>query len=204
MTVPVESYIPRIDEVLSSTGGSKCLSKMDLTSGFFQMRIAEKDRHKTAFTTHLGTYEYVVSALGMRNVPAIFNFAVSKCFIEQRRIVSTFFDDFIGHSKGNSWDEAVRQHLGDIRVIFEKCRENNLVLNLSKSEFFQQEISALGFRLSENKLLLPLSMSGSLEKLETPRSVKEVQAFLGWAVYYRRFIKEFSIIAAPLSALGGA
>ena len=93
VTIPVESYIPRVDEVIYSTGGSKCMSKMDLTSGYFQMRIAEKNRHKTAFTTHVGSFEYVVSALGMRNLPAIFNFAVSRCFAEQRRIVSTFFDD---------------------------------------------------------------------------------------------------------------
>ena len=174
---------------------------MDLTSGYFQMLIAERDRHKTAFTTHVGSFEYVVSALGMRNVPAIFNFAVSRCFAEQRHIVSTFFDDFIGHSKGSTWNEAVQKHLDDLRIIFEKCRHNNLILNLSKSEFFQREISALGFRLAENKLLLPLSISGSLASLQTPRSVKEVQAFLGWAGYYRRFIANFSTIAAPLTAL---
>ena len=152
VTVAVESFIPRVDEVLYSTGGSKCLSKMDLTAGFFQMMIAAKDRHKTAFTTHLGTYEYVVSALGMKNVPAVFNFAVSNCFTDLRQIVRSFFDDFISHSKGVTWEEAVKQHLVDIGLIFERCREKNLVLNLSKSDFFQREIAALGFRLSENKL----------------------------------------------------
>ena len=89
-------------------------------------------------------------------------------------------------------------------MMFEKCRNNNLVLNLSKCDFFQREIAALGFRLAENRLLLPLSMSGSLDKLEPPKSLKEVQAFLGWAGYYRKFIQNFSMIAAPLTALGGA
>ena len=112
-------------------------------------------------------------------ISAIFNFAVARCFAQQRHIVSTFFDDFIGYSKGDTWDETVWKHIDDLRIIFEKCRDNNLILNLSKSEFFQKEISALGFRLSENKLLLPLSISGTLEKLETPRSLKEVQAFFG-------------------------
>ena len=81
---------------------------MELTFGYFQMRIAENDRHKTAFTTNLGTYEYLVSALGMMNVPAIFNFAVSRCFSDLRYLVRSFFDDFIGHSKGSSWDEVVQ------------------------------------------------------------------------------------------------
>ena len=102
-----------------------------------------------------------------------------------------------------TWNEAVQKHLDDLRIIFEKFRHNNLILNLSKSEFFQREISALGFRLAENKLLLPSSISESLARLETPRSVKEVQAFLGWAGYYRRFIANFSTIAAPLTALCG-
>ena len=108
------------------------------------MVIAAKDRHKTAFTTHLGTYEYVVAALGMKNVLAIFNFAVANCFSDLRHIVRSFFDDFISHSKGVTWDEAVRQHLVDVQLILERCRENNLILNLSKSEFFQKEIAALG------------------------------------------------------------
>ena len=98
----------------------------------------------------------------------------------------------------------MQKHLVDLRTIFGKCRDNNLVLNLSKSEFFQKEITALGFRLAENRLLLPLSISGSLARLVPPTSVKEVQAFLGWAGYYRRFIREFSMKAAPLYALVGA
>ena len=70
--------------------------------------------------------------------------------------------------------------------------------------FLSERDCSAGFRLAENRLLLPLSMSGSLDKLEPPKSLKEVQAFLGWAGYYRKFIQIFSIIAAPLTALGGA
>ena len=201
VTIPVEAFIPRIREVLGSTAGSNIFSKLDLTAGFFQMVIAEEDRCKTAFTTHLGSYEFNVSGLGMKNVPAFFNFAIANIFIDLRRKVRTFFDDFIAHSPGIRWKESVSNHIGDLTIVFKRCRENNIILNLKKSDLFQPEIGALGFRLAENSILLPLSITGSLERLQTPKSGKEVSAFVGWAGYYRTFIKDFSDIVAPLNRL---
>ena len=83
---------------------------MDMTQGFLQLSLEEESKKKTAFSCFKGNFEYNVASLGMKNVPGYFNFAVSNVFVDLRKIVGTFFDDFIGHSKGKTLQEGLGQH----------------------------------------------------------------------------------------------
>ena len=102
-----------------------------------------------------------------------------RIFADLRKIVNSFFDDIIGHSKGNTKRDGIRQHIGELRLILQRCKDNNLFLNLGKSNFFQPSVEVLGYRVTENKQMLPLALSGKLDKLLPPKSGKDIQHFLG-------------------------
>ena len=194
------SVVPLIADVLDAISEGKIFSKMDMTQGFLQLKLAEESMHKTAFSCYKGVFEYYVGALGMTNVPAYFLFAVSNVFADLRKIVNTFFDDFIGHTKGKNQKEALGGHITDTRIILQRCKDNNIFLNFVKSVFFQPSIEVLGYRVSENKQMLPLALSGKLDALLPPKSSKDIQCFLGLVGFYRTYIKGFATIAAPLIA----
>ena len=200
VTVPIPCSIPLISDVLNAVGESKIFSKMDMTQGFLQLSLEEESKKKTAFSCFKGNFEYNVASLGMKNVPGYFCFAVSNVFVDLRKIVGTFFDDFIGHSKGKTLQEGLGQHVKDVRLILQRCKDNNIFLNILKSDFFQPNIEVLGYRITENKQMLPLALNGKLDALLPPKSGKDIQCFLGLVGFYRNFVKGFASIAAPLIA----
>ncbi|MCO5614749.1 hypothetical protein L7F22_069033 [Adiantum nelumboides] len=142
ITIKNRFPIPRIDDILDRLQGSSCFSRIDLKSGYHQIRIAPGDVYKTAFRTTFGLFEFLVMPFGLTNAPATFNRMMDRIFQEYRLFVGTFFDDIIVFSKNEA---DPRDHL---LQVFQALRHHKLVINGKKSEFFLPKIHFLGHIVS--------------------------------------------------------
>ncbi|KAL2252041.1 UNVERIFIED_CONTAM: Retrovirus-related Pol polyprotein from transposon [Sesamum indicum] len=196
ITIKNKYPLPRIDDLLDQLKGATVFSKIDLRSGYWQLRIEEESIPKTAFRTRYGHYEFVVMPFGLTNAPAAFMALMNKTlqpFLDQFVIV--FIDDILIYS---SSPEEHEQHL---RTILQILREKQLYGKFSKCEFWMEEIAFLGHVVSKKGVQPDPAKVKAILEWEPPKNVTEVRSFLGLAGYYRRFVKDFSIIAKPLTNL---
>ena len=171
-------------------------SKIDLCSGYHQLKIHEQDIPKTAFTTRYGLYEYTVMSFGLTNAPAYFMNMMNKVFMEfLDKFVVVFIDDILVFSKNK------QEHEVHLRLVLEKLREHQLYAKFSKCEFWLDEVAFLGHVVSGNGVAVDPSKVAAVTEWETPTTVGEIRSFLGLAGYYRRFIENFSKIAKPMTEL---
>ncbi|KAL0381937.1 UNVERIFIED_CONTAM: Retrovirus-related Pol polyprotein from transposon [Sesamum latifolium] len=193
ITIKNKYPLPRIDDLLDQLKGATVFSKIDLRSGYWQLRIEEGSISKTAFRTRYGHCEFVVMPFGLTNAPAAFMSLMNKTlqpFLDQFVIV--FIDDILIYSRS---PEEHEQHL---RTVLQILREKQLYAKFSKCEFWMEEISFLGHVvLKEGVQPDPAKVKAILE-WEPPKNVSEVRSFLGLTGYYRRFVKDFSVVAKPL------
>ncbi|KAL2237397.1 UNVERIFIED_CONTAM: Transposon Ty3-I Gag-Pol polyprotein [Sesamum indicum] len=196
ITIKNKYPLPRIDDLLDQLKGATVFSKIDLRSGYSQLRIEEDSIPKTAFRTRYGHYEFVVMPFGFTNAPAAFMPLMRKTlqpFLDQFVIV--FIDDILIYS---SSPEEHEQHL---RTILQILREKQWYGKFSKCEFWMEEIAFLGHVVSKEGVQPDLVKLKAILEWEPPKNVSEIRSFLGLAGYYRRFVKDFSIIAKPLTNL---
>jgi hypothetical protein len=171
-------------------------SKIDLRSGYHQMKIREQDIPKTTFTTRYGLYEFVVVPFGLTNSPAYFMNLLNKVFMEELvRFVMVFIDDILIYS------EIAEEHEEHLRIMLERLRQQKLYAKFSKCEFWMEKVVFLGHVLSAEGITVDPSKVESFTKWEQPLNVIDVRSFLGIAEYYRRFIENFSKIAKPMTEL---
>nr|AAM74397.1 Putative retroelement [Oryza sativa Japonica Group] len=176
--------------------GAKVFSKIDLRSGYHQLRIREEDIPKTAFTTRYGLYECTVMSFGLTNAPAFFMNLMNKVFMEfLDKFVVVFIDDILIYSKS---EEEHEQHL---RLVLEKLREHQLYAKFSKCDFWLTEVKFLGHVITAQGVAVDPSNVESVTKWTPPKTVSQIRSFLGLAGYYRRFIENFSRIARPMTQL---
>jgi hypothetical protein len=196
ITIKNKYPLPRIDELLDRLLGAKYFSKIDLRSGYWQVRIADEDVPKTAFRTRYGHYEYLVMPFGLTNAPATFMHLMQQTFRPYLdEFVIVFLDDVLVYSKSK------QQHEQHLRTVLQVLRERELYAKLSKCEFFQSEIGFLGHVINEHGIKMESSKVDSVSKWPAPKNIHELRSFLGLAGYYRRFVKDFSLIASPLTSL---
>ncbi|XP_024010373.1 uncharacterized protein LOC112085393, partial [Eutrema salsugineum] len=165
-------------------------------SGFFQIPIDPRDQEKTTFTCPYGTFAYRCMPFGLCNAPATFQRCMMDIFsdiIEEK--VEVFMDDFPVY--GSSFSDC----LSNLSQVLERCEQHNLVLNWEKCHFMVQEGIVLGHKISEKGIEVDRAKVEVMVNLQTPTSVKGIRCFLGHAGFYRRFIKDFSRIARPLTRL---
>jgi hypothetical protein len=190
--------LPRVDELFDQLRGARFFSKLDLRSGYWQMGMDPAAVEKTAFTSREGHFEWLVLPMGLTNAPAEFMHMMEETFREQlNKSVLVFLDDILIFSK------TLQEHEQHLRWVLERLREKKLYGKLSKCEFFRQEVEFLGHMVGRGGVRMVDSKVEAVQKWPTPTKQKEVEQFLGLAGYYRRFVADFSSIAAPLSQLCG-
>ncbi|KAL0329300.1 UNVERIFIED_CONTAM: Transposon Tf2-12 polyprotein [Sesamum radiatum] len=187
--------LPRIDDLLDQLKGATTFSKIDLRSGYWQLRIAENDILKTAFRTHYGHYEFLVMPFGLTNALAAFMALVNCTFQEYfDQFVIVFIDDILVYSKNR------KEHEQHLRIVLQILKEE-LYANLSKCEFSVNQVVFLGHVIYGDGVMPDLSQVRAIMGWRVPKNATEVRSFLGLAGYYRRFVEGFSIIADPLTKL---
>ena len=188
--------LPRIDDLFDQLAGAKWFSKIDLRSGYHQLGIKQGDEPKTAFRTRYGHYEFLVMSFGLTNAPAAFMDLMNRVFqpyLDQFVIV--FIDDILVYSKTED------DHDEHLRLVLQTLRDHKLYAKLSKCDFWMREVSFLGHVVSERGVEVDQKKVEAITQWPTPTSVSEIRSFLGLAGYYRRFVQDFSRIAAPMTRL---
>ncbi|CAA0810269.1 Uncharacterized mitochondrial protein AtMg00860, partial [Striga hermonthica] len=195
-TVKNKYPLPRIEDLFDQLRGASVFSKIDLRSGYHQLKIWESDISKTAFRTRYGHYEFVVMPFGLRNAPAVFMDLMNWVFhpfLDQFVIV--FIDDILVYSRD------IDQHKEHLRIVLETLRREKLYAKFSKCEFWLNRVAFLGHIVTSRGIEVDPNKIEAVSKWDTPRSAADVRSFLGLAGYYRRFIEGFSKIAQPLTNL---
>ncbi|MCO5578029.1 hypothetical protein L7F22_031867 [Adiantum nelumboides] len=196
VTVKNKYPIPRIDELLDRLHGSKIFTKIDLRSGYYQIRIKESNIPRTAFNTRYGHYEFTMMYFGLTNAPASFNRLMQDIFrLYLDNFVLVFFDDILICSK----DEA--DHEEHVRKVLEILRKHKLYSKESKCTFCSPQVSYLGFIISADGILVDPETIKDIVEWPQPSSVSKVCGFLGITGWYRIFVKDYTLIAAPLIGL---
>ncbi|KAG7633139.1 Retrotransposon gag domain [Arabidopsis suecica] len=196
VTIKNKYPLPRIDDLLDQLQGANWFSKIDLRSGYHQVRIRDGDISKTAFRTRYGHFEFVVMPFGLTNAPAIFMDLMNRVFRPHLdEFVIVFIDDILVYSKSRE------EHSEHLRLILRRLKEEQLYAKLSKCEFWLQEVGFLRHLVSREGVAVDPAKVEAVTKWKEPSNVSEIRSFLGLAGYYRRFIENFSQIAKPLTQL---
>ncbi|WVZ50916.1 hypothetical protein U9M48_002122 [Paspalum notatum var. saurae] len=171
VTVKNKYPLPRIEDLFDQLKGACVFSKIDLRSGYHQLRIRPSDIPKTAFISRYGLYEYTVMSFGLTNAPTFFMYMMNK------------------------------EHEEHLRLVLQKLREHKLYAKFSKCDFWIEEVKFLGHVISNGGIAVDQSKVSEVQNWKIPEDVKGIRSFLGLAGYYRRFIEGFSRIAKPMTAL---
>jgi hypothetical protein len=195
-TVKDKFPIPVVEELLDELHGAKFFTKLDLQSGYHQVRVHPEDIVKTAFRTHHDHFEFLVMPFGLSNAPSTFQALMNSVlgpFL--RKFVLVFFNDILIYSQ--TWTD----HLKHIRAVLTVLRTNLLRVKRSKCMFASTSVSYLGHVISTARVSMDSAKVASVASWPQPRSARGLRGFLGLAGYYRKFINGFGAIVAPLTQL---
>jgi hypothetical protein len=196
VTVKNKYPLPLMDELFDRTQGARFFTSIDLRNGFHQIAIQPGDREKTAFRTRFGHFEYTVLPMGLCNAPGTFMQLMNQTFADMLdSCVLCFLDDILIFSR------TEEEHLRHLRTVLTRLRDQELYVKPSKCAFMQREVAFLGHRIGADGLRVAPDKIGAVQQWPQPRSVTDVRSFLGLANFYRRFVKDYSRIALPLTEL---
>ncbi|GAA5874668.1 hypothetical protein JCM1840_007442 [Sporobolomyces johnsonii] len=188
--------LPLIDETLDRLSGAQYFTKLDLRNGYHQLRIAKGDEWKTAFRTRYGHFEYQVMPFGLTNAPAAFQNLINDTFRPfLDSFVVVYLDDILVYSK------TAAEHEQHVRQVLDTMRKAKLYAKAEKCTFDEQGTEYLGFIVDRQGVRMDPKKIDSVHSWPLPSNLREVQSFLGFANFYRRFIKDYSKIAHPLTRL---
>jgi hypothetical protein len=187
VTVKNKYPLPRIKDLFDQLRGASVFSKIDLRSGYHQLRIRPADIPKTTFITKYGLYEFMVMLFGLTNAPAYFMYL--------DKFVVVFIDDILIYSQNE------QEHEEHLRKVLQRLRDCQLYAMLCKCEFWISEVLFLGYIINQDGLVVDPKKVAVILDWKAPKDVRGIKSFIGMAGYYRRFIEGFSKIARPMTAL---
>ena len=196
ITKPDNFALPLASDIFSTLGGAKVMSTLDLDRGFWQVEVDEEDKEKTAFTSFLGSFAFRVMPFGLRNSPSTYQRLMSHVLSGYTGVFChVFIDDIIVYS------QDMTTHLQHLEKVITRVQEAGLKLKPKKCHFACSTVKYLGHIVSEGNIKPDPENTRVVEELKPPENPKQVKSFCGLASYYRAFIKGFSHIARPLTAL---
>ena len=192
-----DSYpLPRMDESIDSLGEAKYFTTLDANAGYNQVKLAEKDRPKSAFVCHEGLYQYIRMPFGMTNAPATFQRTLDIVLSRFKwKSCLVYIDDIIIFSRN------AEEHLRHVEEILITLRDAGVSLKIAKCEFFKDTVKYLGHVIKPGRLEVDALATKALKGMHHPRNQTELRSFLGLCNVYRRFVPNYSRIAAPLTEL---
>ncbi|GJS12309.1 putative reverse transcriptase domain-containing protein [Tanacetum coccineum] len=196
LTIKNRYPLPRIDDLFDQLQGSQFFLKINLRSGYHQLRVHEDDIPKTAFRTRYGHFELTVMPFGLTNVPAVFMDLMNKvCRPYLDKLVTVFIDDILIYSK------TQEEHVEHLRLVLGLFKNEKLYAKFSKCEFWLREVQFHGHVINGNGIHVDPSKIEAIKNMKAPKTPTEVRSFLGLAGYYRRFIENFCKISKSLTIL---
>ncbi|GBG91025.1 hypothetical protein CBR_g51684, partial [Chara braunii] len=196
ITVKNREPLPRIDDLLDRVQGCRYMSKIDLKSEYHQIAVRPKDQHKTAFQTRYGLYEFVVMPFGLCDAPDTFQHAMNQIFHDYLdKFVIVYLDDIL------IFIRTVEKHVAHLNKVLSLLRQRKFKINGEKCEFGRTRILYLGHEISAEGLKPDDAKVANIHDWPRPQSVTEMRSFLGMTDYYRNFVKNYSMVAAPLTDL---
>ncbi|KAK3568300.1 hypothetical protein QTP86_003140 [Hemibagrus guttatus] len=196
ITVRYPYPLPLVPAALEQLRGARVFTKLDLRSAYNLVRIREGDEWKTAFHTTSGHYEYCVMPFGLTNAPAVFQALINGVFQDLLgKGVIAYIDDILVYSS------SMEEHVRMVREVLGRLQQHHLYAKLEKCEFHRSTVTFLGYVISRHGVEMDVVKVQAVTEWPAPTSVRELQRFLGFANFYRRFIRNYSSVAGPLTSL---
>ncbi|KAK3105395.1 hypothetical protein FSP39_024200 [Pinctada imbricata] len=190
--------LPLVEECMDTLSGNIWFSKLDATWGYWQIKVKEEDKCKTAFLTKFGLYQFKRMSFGLTNAPSTFSRVMNLVLRGLHwKIVLAFLDDVL--VLGRDFND----HIKNLAEVFTRLRQYGIKLKAKKCDLFRQEVEYLGRTVGRDGMKVSQSFIDTMAKWTVPTSTKEVERFCGFANYHRSFIKDFANISAPLYGLTG-
>ena len=187
--------MPRIDDLIDQLGQAQFLSTLDLTRGYWQVPMGRASCHKTAFVTPSGQFQFTVMPFGLSGAPSTFQQLMDLLTKDTRNFAPAYLDDLIIYS--DTWEN----HLQHLTIILQQLRKANLTVKPQKCQLGMAECVYLGHVVGRGVVRPELSKVEAIQAFTQPTTKKQVRAFLGITGYYRKFISNYSTVAAPLTDL---
>lgn len=196
ITIKDKYPLPLLDSAFTPLHQATIFTKLDLRNAYHLVRIKEGDEWKTGFNTPIGHFEYLVMPFGLTNAPAVFQRLVNDVLRDMlNRFVFVYLDDILIFSRSQ------QEHVQHVRLVLQRLLENKLFVKAEKCVFHVASVSFLGFVVERGQIRSDPAKIKAVEEWPTPTTRKQLQRFLGFANFYRRFIRNYSRVAAPLTCL---